>query len=449
VFDKTNQYTLFDNGTVDDKAERSRALVEEIPRYLQAMALRGQPVLVGVMENVIQCRLWDQWDRWIREIESLGYKTRVIAYNSMHASPEATHRAPQSRDRLYVAYWHRKLGRDPDWNKWLRPKAYCEECDETVDAIQVFKKPGQEMGAYKTQYVYLCPNRKCRNAVVEPWALPAAVAIDWSVPGQRIGDRAKPLADKTLARIEAGLHKYAMPITLAAAGHTFERRPGVRTWPVTDPLRTQSTTEQFGLAVPPLLVPVEGRAGDRIGHVGEPIRTQTARAETGLAWLPFITPLSGGGDEGRARPITNPLATFRAGGLHHGLAFSNEWHALLMRNNEGGSEMSTPVSEYMRTLTTKGHQSLIEWRQRLGEQIDVQDVLFRMLEPHEIQRGMAFADQYIVTGSKRDQVRQLGNAVTPPVAELIVSALVETITGEQLERRQSCDSGSIGIGLER
>ena len=60
-----------------------------------------------------------------------------------------------------------------------------------------------------------------------------------------------------------------------------------------------------------------------------------------------------------------------------------------MRNNEGGSEMSTPVSEYMRTLTTKGHQSLIEWRQRLGEQIDVQDVLFRMLEPHEIQRGMA------------------------------------------------------------
>jgi DNA (cytosine-5)-methyltransferase 1 len=224
VFDKTNQYTLFGDGTVDDKAERSRALVEEIPRYLQTMALRGQPVLVGVMENVIQCRLWDQWDRWIREIESLDYKTRVIAYNSMHASPEATHRAPQSRDRLYVAYWHRSLGRDPDWNKWLRPKAYCEECDETVDAIQVFKKQGQDMGAYKAQYVYLCPNRRCRNAV-EPWALPAAVAIDWSVRGQRIGDRAKPLAEKTLARIEAGQQKYAMPITLAAAGHTFERRP--------------------------------------------------------------------------------------------------------------------------------------------------------------------------------------------------------------------------------
>ena len=51
-----------------------------------------------------------------------------------------------------------------------------------------------------------------------PPCCPAAVAIDWSIPGQRIGDRAKPLADKTLARIQAGLDKFARPITLEAAG---------------------------------------------------------------------------------------------------------------------------------------------------------------------------------------------------------------------------------------
>lgn len=32
----------------------------------------------------------------------------------------------------------------------------------------------------------------------------------------------------------------------------------------------------------------------------------------------------------------------------------------------------------------------------------------------------------------RDKVRLYGNAVTPPVAELIVSALVEAITGEEI-----------------
>jgi DNA (cytosine-5)-methyltransferase 1 len=410
----------------------------------------------------------------------------------MHASPEVTHRAPQSRDRLYLAYWHRSLGRKPDWDKWLRPKAWCPCCERVVDAVQVFKKHGVDMGKYKAQYIYLCPQVTCRGQAVEPGVLPALVAIDWTLPGQRIGDRTKELKPATLARIRAGLEKYAIPITLAAAGHTFERRAGVRTWPITDPLKTQSTTEQYGVAVPPLLVPVEGRAGDRIAHVGEPMRTQTARAETGiaippvlvpyhrtgqarpvdepsgtftthdrygLAWLPFITPLSGGGDRGRARPITDPLATFRASGLHHGLAYPPEWTALLIRNNSGGSEMTTPVTEEMRTLTTHGHQSLLRWDHLLSNivaaqpgdsfEIDIEDVLFRMLEPHEIGRGMAFADDYVVLGNKRDRVRQYGNAVTPPVAELIVSALVETITGEQLERRQPRDTGSIGIGLER
>ncbi|MEY8019076.1 DNA cytosine methyltransferase [Mycobacterium servetii] len=62
------------------------------------------------------------------------------------------------------------------------------------------------------------------------------------------------------------------------------------------------------------------------------------------------------------------------------------------------------------------------------------DVYFRMLEPHEIGRAMAFGDSYVVVGNKRQRVRQYGNAVTPPVAEVIVSALVEAITGETIER---------------
>jgi DNA (cytosine-5)-methyltransferase 1 len=119
--------------------------------------------------------------------------------------------------------------------------------------------------------------------------------------------------------------------------------------------------------------------------------------------------------------------------------------------------MTTRVTEEMRTLTTSGHQSLLRWDHLLsniiatrpGEpfEIDVNDVLFRMLEPHEIGRGMAFADDYVVVGSKRDRVRQYGNAVTPPVAELIVSALVEAITGDELERRQVGQGTSLGMEL--
>ncbi|MBC8091382.1 MAG: DNA cytosine methyltransferase, partial [Pseudonocardia sp.] len=230
-----------------EEEERSRALMWDVPRYLAAMRRRdsARPVLAGVVENVVECRKWAWWDAWIAAIHAEGYRTRLIAFNSMHASAPSTPRPPQSRDRLYLAYWHESLRRDPDWDRWLRPSAWCPTCEEWVAAMQVWKRPGQDMGRYgvRNQYVYRCPAASCRHQIVEPAVAPAAVAIDWTVPGQRIGDRDEPLAPKTMARIEAGLRKYTRPITLEARGHTFERRPGVRTWPADAPLTTLHTTE--------------------------------------------------------------------------------------------------------------------------------------------------------------------------------------------------------------
>jgi DNA (cytosine-5)-methyltransferase 1 len=53
-----------------------------------------------------------------------------------------------------------------------------------------------------------------------------------------------------------------------------------------------------------------------------------------------------------------------------------------------------------------------------------------MLEPHEIQAAMAFLPDYQVLGNKRERVRQLGNAVTPPAARDLIAAVVEALTGE-------------------
>lgn len=470
-FDKqtVHQGVLFGETQPDETTKRARALMEEIPRYLAAMALRGKPVLVGVVENVIQCRLWADWDRWVREIELLGYRTRLIAFNSMHAAPRRSRRAPQSRDRLYLAYWHVSLGRDPDWNKWLRPTAWCPTCDQNVNTLQVFKKPRADMGRYRTQYLYRCPHSTCRHRAVEPQVLPALVAIDPALPGVAIKDRAEndPLAPATIDRIKVGIRRYWLPL-LTPAGGTWRDQA----IPLNLPMPARTTTESDGVAVPPLLVPVEGRPGKVAAPATAPQRTQTARNETALAQLPlpFVTPLHGGGDKDRARPVTDPLTTVCAGGNHHGLALP----PLIMRNNSGGPEMTTPAAEPIRTITTAGHQSLITWarqllvpyygaaeaavpaagpvgaltaRDRYGlaqpgdidlcnadvDQI-IGDVLFRMLEPHEIALAMAFDPGYkVVARTKRDKVRLYGNAVTPPVAELIISALVETITGQPIE----------------
>jgi DNA (cytosine-5)-methyltransferase 1 len=402
--------------------EESRALMEEVPLYLRGVIERGGLVKAGVVENVVDVRAWAEWDRWIGEIHKMGYRTRVIALNSMHADPRSVHKAPQSRDRLYVAYWHRSLGRTPDWDKWLRPRAWCSGCGVWVQAVQWFKTPDRDMGRYRAQYVYRCPNVSCRNQVLEPETLPAAVAIDWSILGQRIGDRAKPLAEKTLRRIEAGLERFAQPIVVPAGG----------TWrndatAIGEPLPTRTTRENDALAIPPLLIPVEGRDGKEPRSANDPLRTQTARNETGLAWLPFIAELRGGGSQKKPRPVTESLATVTASGNHHGLclpAGASE-HMLIPYYGTG---VARSVREPIGALTTRDRYALVR-----GE-VDINDVMFRMLEPREIGRAMSFADDYVVLGSKREKVRQYGNAVTPNAAEILVCALVEAITGDEIDR---------------
>lgn len=421
-FDHSTQGVLFGESEPDPETKRARALMEEVPRYLNAMILRGKPVLCGVVENVVECRKWDQWSRWLREVRCGGlYEVRVIAVNSMHVKARGSRRAPQSRNRLFVAYWLKSLGRTPDWNKWLRPRAYCRTCDATVSAMQVFKRLYVDMGEYgrNGQYWYRCPNAKCRNAIVEPEVMPASAVIDWSIEGRRIADRDKPLADATMERIVRGIAKFAKPFTVPAGG-TWRTEPVS----VEDPMPTRTTRETDALAVPPLLIPTEGRDGKVATSAEEPMRTQTARNETGLAIPPFQISLRGGGSKKTAYSVDEPVGTVSARGNHHGLVTGQR---LLIPYYSTGTART--VEEPVGTVTTRDRWSLAE----VEENVDLGDVRFRMLEPHEIGAAMAFPDTYIVTGSKRDKVRKYGNAVTPPVAEVIVSALVEAVTGEPLE----------------
>lgn len=483
---KTEQGDLFrpdEKPLPDEAADRSRATMWDVPRFAERHRYR-----YVIVENVVDARHWIMYDAWLAAMVALGYEHQAVYLNSMHAASASDDPAPQSRDRMYVVFWQRGE-RAPDLR--ITPAAWCGPCDRQVQARQEWKKLNHTGGRYRAQYFYRCPT--CVQPV-EPYVLPAAVAIDWTMPGARIGDRDKPLADKTRARIAAGLRRYARPVHLEAAGNTYDAADPkhaqhgrtdayMRVWPLdSQPLRSVHTTASKGLAYPPLLVPVEGRDGKAALPANEPMRTATTRNETGLAvppllapaggtWNdearpiglpmrarttrdteafvvpPFIAELRGGGSS--TRRVSDPLATVTAAGNHH---------ALVMRNNTGGAEMLTPVVEPLRTLTTAGHQSLIQWAalygydtgdlRHLGRPLptqttvqgdalltgvlpEVDDCLFRMLEPHEIAAGMAFEREYILLGNKREQVRLCGNAVTPPAAALLLERVLAALTGEQ------------------
>lgn len=442
-FDNSTQGVLFDVRTgpvaLDPKVARARALMEEIPRYLQAMNRRGKPVLVGMVENVVQVVKWAEFGRWRREIEAEGYRTRVIALNAMHVTGPTLGKVAQSRNRFILAYWHTMLGRDPDWDKWLRPKAYCLVCDEVVAAVQSFKDPRNIMGVYGIrhgQYVYRCPHRSCRNQIVEPAVLGAETIIDWALdPGQRIGERVDqhgrpdPLSPNTIARIEAGLARHLGAALLTPSGGTWR----TNATSVHDPMPTRTTRENDALVCPPMLVPVAARAGlDTATTVSEPMRTQTCRRETAMVMPtvpPFISIQRNGGSATAAYPVDRPIPTVSAQGNHHGLVHPPTDPAdlalLMAYYGTGGTH---PVDRPVGTLTTRDRYALI------GGTPPVQTCTFRMLEPHEVGAGMGFPRDYkMATTSKRKKVRGFGNAVPPAMAEVVSSALIETITGEPLD----------------
>jgi DNA (cytosine-5)-methyltransferase 1 len=425
------QPDLFEETLPSEAAERSRATMWDVPRFTEA---HGYQAII--VENVVDARHWPPFKAWLMAMDSYGYEHKIVYLNSMHAQALGLP-APQSRDRMYVVFWKKGNPR-PDLEGMQRPKAYCPTCDQVVNSMQAWKDPQKPWGRYRQQYVYRCPSITCRNQIVEPAWLPAAHAIDWSIAGQRIGDRTKPLAEKTMARIAAGIDRY---------------------W------------RQAGM--PPIMTPVEGRDGKQPLPATMPMRTQTTRNETGIAFAPFIAELRGGGSV--ARSTLHPLSTVTASGNHHGLVVpyygnsrfahsSNQelgtlttvdryglivpsggtWneearptheahrtlvtrdsYAIVTRHNSSkgnGAEMSTPVHETLRTLTTTGHQSLAT-----GTTPDIEDCLFRMLEPHEVAKGMAFRDSYIWEGTRRERVRMAGNAVTPPAARDLIATVAASL----------------------
>jgi len=58
-------------------------------------------------------------------------------------------------------------------------------------------------------------------------------------------------------------------------------------------------------------------------------------------------------------------------------------------------------------------------------ELKVIDIGFRMLDVDELARAQGFPDGYILTGTKSDRVKQIGNSVSPPVARAICQTIAE------------------------
>jgi site-specific DNA-cytosine methylase len=335
---KPQAASLFSDGPAGDaEQDRSRATMWDVVRFAEQKLLKGKPYKAIVVENVVDAFRWGYdddgglFDAWLLAMRALGYEHEIVWLNSMFAGA-----VPQSRDRMYVVFWNKKMRRP---NLKVEPIAWCSACRKLVEGRQTWKKPGDRVwGRYGHQYIYGCPD--C-HGVVHPGAHPAAAAIDWTLAGTVIGERKHPLADSTIERIRRGLTRlgetpFALRIMHAGSptpptlplmtltrrqdiamvfptgGCTYETTPGNRAKASDrDPLQAIHGSLERALLVPPNT----GSDARPAALLPWPAQTTTTRAA-------LVEMQNHGG----CRELIEPVHCFRAGGFHHAVVMANRIH---------------------------------------------------------------------------------------------------------------------------
>ncbi|HBB00717.1 MAG: multidrug DMT transporter [Bacteroidetes bacterium GWD2_45_23] len=443
---------LFGDLTIDPGAIRSRATMWDVPRFAE---IHNYNLII--VENVVEARVWIMWDAWLHAMHNLGYTHKCVYLNSMHALP-----TPQSRDRMYVVFW-KKGNPVPDLD--FRPKSFCSNCGKEVESIQSWRNPRKKFGKYKQQYDYRCAN--C-GSIVEPYYYAAFNIIDWSIPSVRIGDRSKPLSPNTIERIKHGLLKQKDSSFIIYTDHSsnLKRSSGITDkmftqatrqvaafvtkgsyggdiTPLSSPQFTMTTQNNFGVVGMPAMIDEQNKngksrslnefvsivlaGGNHHGLLGMPmiiknygggfnpklaglslykaIDTVTTAGTYGVLGMPFMVENRG---QSRSREIDQPMST-QTSIVTHGILSTEAVNAFF--SYYYGKAQSSGMEDPIGTMSTRDRVAIVL---SSPENVKLEDCTYRMIQPHEVQAAMAFENDYIVLGSGRDKVKQLGNAVTPP-----------------------------------
>lgn len=367
-------------------------LVENVPEFLNwgGIGANGRP---------LKSKRGETFRAWVATLESLGYR---VDWRLLCA---ADYGDPTTRKRLFV-----QAVRGRRRIVWPDPTHLKEGADL--------------LGGQR------------------PWT-PARDIIDFSLPSESIYERKRPLADKTLSRIFAGLKKYGLRSFVVP--HFGERKnQKSRTHDVDDPLPTV-TSRGAGNLVQPFIVAWDHQSGSGCWSGDEPLSTVTTKARHGVV-EPYIVEFIGGSD---ARSLDDPLTTVRTSGKHHALC-----EPMMLPQQSGGA--CRPVNQPAPTVSTAGAVGLIEpflvsyygngdarsidkpldtvtTKERFGlvrPEVVVDgkryllDIRFRMLQPHELAAAQGFPSDYQFAGNKTEIVKQIGNAVPRRLARAICLAAI-------------------------
>ena len=146
----------------------------------------------------------------------------------------------------------------------------------------------------------------------------------------------------------------------------------------------------------------------------DPLGTLTAGGTHSALCEPFIIHSTHHGER-PGHPVSQPTPCIT--GAHRGeLALIESF--IVKYYATGGAR---PVTQPIDTISTRDRFGLVQ-PQADGHRLEI---LFRMLQPHELAAAMSFPAGYQFTGTRESQVKQIGNAVPVLTAEALCLALLD------------------------
>jgi len=328
----------------------------------------------------------------------------------------------------------------------------------------------------------------------EKWK-PAREIIDWSLQGQSIFTRKRPLKPATMRRILAGLEKFGgpelkpflvilrnhadgrsverpLPALCAAGQHVGVAEPFLmhlthagaddRSRSIDDPVPTITTANrgELGLVEPFVL---QQQSGGVPRAVSDPVPTIAAKGAISLIEPVLVEYHSekknGGGPRARsvdqplptqdtsnrfglAQPFIVPFLGERDGQQPRVKSVDDPLQTITTQNPIGlaepiitsyyGTQNVSPLSAPLPTVTTKDRFGLVM------PVIDgkVLDIRFRMLKLHELAAAMDFPADYQFAGNQGEGVRQVGNAVDVLQAQVLCRELLLPLAARSKKARR-------------
>lgn len=237
----------------------------------------------------------------------------------------------------------------------------------------------------------------------QPW-VPAREIIDWSLTGESIFNRKRPLAKKTLARIEYGLNKFGGKEFLIKFFGTS------RVADVENPAPSITAGGLHLGVCQPFLTVYKGQSKSM--SIEKPIPTLTTMESVSLC-QPFIIDQNyTHTGPARVSSIDSPFSTLTTRpGKQVVQPFIVKYY---------GTGMTQSIDQPLDTVTTRDRFGLIE----VFEKHPALDIRMRMLQPHELAAAQGFPDGYKFAGNKGQVVKQIGNAVPCRTARALCRELI-------------------------